>query len=542
MYHLAEFLNKTALGTPNYVENLLKTAQSKNITVGEWNMFIKQFKALISQDSQTYLAFQAVLKDLENASVQIPYKLDVGINPNTVRQVGSHAGQKAFHLDCALRTIDDWYMSKSYTLRYVDTECTAEEFIAQVKDLQNKVNNKRKLPYTVRLMSQHYNYGNVTKVSIDENLITATVEVDNFCIERDEEGNSIAASSLPLIWFLDEPELGTYHLGDYSYSTGLNNYAQGLCSEVSGRSNKAYGWYSHVEGLDNTGYYLAHVEGKENIGVGDVTHTEGWKNIAYGKMSHAEGFHTRAIADHSHAEGCGADLKPTISNDSGLNGVANVPELRTALFQNEYALVDSCWDATKYGDPAGGLAKTGAYGYNSHVEGYGCYVRAGAIGAHVEGHRNCVLNLYGHSEGYYNVTYGQFGHSEGSYGIAYGDSSHSEGWTCVAYGNQSHAEGWQTYAKGLAAHSEGARTQALAKCSHAAGKGTKTGYREGDEGYCEGQYVIGLWNAVTDAAFIIGKGTSEYDRRNVFEVYKNGDIVIDGIRLTRSQLARLATI
>ena len=460
--------------------------------------------------------------------------IDYGISVNSIQQLGCESGQMGFDLNCRIGETISW---PNYYEIIGSTDFTLDKFDQDVRSLAELV--RRKITYcSVRLGSHWYNSSYVDNVELftnsDGKCYMARLYVDNVVKET--------VYNTPYLWILSEPELGTYDIGRFSWAIGCENESRGYVSYAEGRENKAYGWYSHIEGYKNTGYYLAHVEGKNNLGVGITTHTEGENNIAYGKLTHAEGYYARAIADHSHVEGYGADLKQTIFNDSGLNNVPIVPDLRTAMFENEYAIVQDCWDPAKYGDGAIEDAKTGAYAYNSHVEGYGCYTRRGAIGAHVEGHRNCVLNLYGHAEGYYTVSYGQYAHSEGSYGIAYGDSSHSEGWTCVAYGNQSHAEGWQTYAKGLAAHAEGARTQALAKCSHAAGKGTKTGYREGDESYCEGQYVIGLWNAVTDAAFIIGKGTSDNDRRNVFEVYKNGDVVIDGIRLTRSQLLRLSTM
>lgn len=464
--------------------------------------------------------------------------IDYGISTDSIKQLGCESGQMAFELA--------YEKGNTITGNGYQIICHNDELVDKFdQDVRSLIEfwykggvDGKGVYCSVRLSSHHYNFSRINEIyaspSADGKYHSAWIYVDEMVKET--------VTNTPYLWILSAPELGTYDIGRFSWAIGCENESRGYASYVEGRGNNAYGWYSHIEGLNNTGYYLAHVEGKNNFGAGVTTHTEGENNIAYGKLTHAEGYYARAIADHSHVEGYGADLKQTISNDSGLNGIPVIPDLRTAMFENEYAIVQECWDPAKYGDGAIEDAKTGAYAYNSHVEGYGCYTRRGAVGAHVEGHRNCVLNLYGHAEGYYTVSYGKYAHSEGSYGIAYGDSSHSEGWTCVAYGNQSHAEGWQTYAKGLAAHAEGARTQALAKCSHAAGKGTKTGYREGDESYCEGQYVIGLWNAVTDAAFIIGKGTSDNDRRNVFEVYKNGDIVIDGIRLTRSQLLRLSTM
>lgn len=64
---LQEFLNITRLKTqPDYVSVLFKTANSKNITIEEWNTFINQFRELISQNAETYLGFKHVLDALNS--------------------------------------------------------------------------------------------------------------------------------------------------------------------------------------------------------------------------------------------------------------------------------------------------------------------------------------------------------------------------------------------------------------------------------------------------------------------------------------------
>ena len=69
---LETFLETTSLkNNPNYVEALFKTANSKNITIEEWNTFINQLTNVISQNAQTYLGFEKTLDALENVKLKL---------------------------------------------------------------------------------------------------------------------------------------------------------------------------------------------------------------------------------------------------------------------------------------------------------------------------------------------------------------------------------------------------------------------------------------------------------------------------------------
>ena len=508
MYHLAEFLNTQALHTPNYVENLLKTAQSKNITVGEWNMFIKQFKALISQDSQTYIAFQAVLKDLENATVQIPYKLNVGVNPNTVRQEFSHAGQMAFRLgNGATRGV--------YELIYSSEDGTEDEFKAQVLALSNKLQEKEikesgGLLYTVRLQAHRYDCGKVIDVTTYEEPFRVVLQTN------DSSGYDTSnAGNLPLMWFLDAPEIGTYPLGDYSFAEGLDNYAQGLSSHAEGRETEALGWYAHSEGLNTISHYGGHAEGKLGVAIGDVSHVEGVGDVA------ETTFNIPA-----------SDLKEYYTA---------IENAHDDSLSNEIYRINNTWSRKFYDAEGKEYHKTGAYGKHSHVENFANYTSPIAAGAHAEGHRTCALNIYTHAEGYYTVACGELSHAEGSHTVAWGKGAHAEGWLALARGDQSHAEGWKCMAAGFASHAEGAGTEAYAKCSHAAGRFTRTsGDLSNPQGGLIGQFVVGDYNKVVDnAMFIVGKGTSDTSRKNLFEIRTDNSMVLGDTILTETKLKAL---
>ena len=135
---------------------------------------------------------------------------------------------------------------------------------------------------------------------------------------------------------------------------------------------------------------------------------------------------------------------------------------------------------------------TKAIGKASHAEGEGCH--ASATGAHAEGMWTDAQKNGSHAEGYKTVAGGQYSHVEGNDSQTIGNISHAEGKNCIAKGRASHAEGWYTIANN------------------------------------EGEHASGKYNVSnTDTQFSIGIGSSDNNRKNAFEVKKNGDIYIEGI-------------
>lgn len=93
--------------------------------------------------------------------------------------------------------------------------------------------------------------------------------------------------------------------------------------------------------------------------------------------------------------------------------------------------------------------------------------------------------------------------------IASGKYSHAENYNTIAKGNYSHAEGYGTLASGAASHTEGTYTNASSAYQHVRGK-----YNEID--------TNGLYNT------IIGNGTSDADRRNIFTIDWDGNVACSG--------------
>lgn len=162
-------------------------------------------------------------------------------------------------------------------------------------------------------------------------------------------------------------------------------------------------------------------------------------------------------------------------------------------------------------------SNTIANGNFSHAEG--SYTKAYGDYSHAEGKFSTTENSYSHAEGYYTTASGDNSHAEGYYTTASGNSSHSEGYYTTASGNYSHAEGSNTIASGSYSHAEGYQTQASGNYSHAMGKNTiATGTY---------QTVMGQYNATNSSApFIIGNGSSDSNRSNLFTITSAGDIKI----------------
>lgn len=167
-----------------------------------------------------------------------------------------------------------------------------------------------------------------------------------------------------------------------------------------------------------------------------------------------------------------------------------------------------------------------------------------SIGCHsfARGLDNEASGFLSHADGNNNIASGLASHAEGSECIASNMYAHAEGNASEAAGSASHAEGTNTHAYASGAHSEGGYTRAIGKNSHASGEETyaycsnssSMGFRTRSCG--RNRLVIGMYNddeyinptakTVTDErgeyAFIIGNGTSVYDRSNAFSVKWDG--------------------
>ena len=83
------------------------------------------------------------------------------------------------------------------------------------------------------------------------------------------------------------------------------SFVQGVASHIEGMNNVALGDYHHAEGTCNyiDCYDSSHAEGSHNSVTGDCSHAEGNANKVSGSYSHAEGNSNRCRGQGSHVEG-----------------------------------------------------------------------------------------------------------------------------------------------------------------------------------------------------------------------------------------------
>ena len=316
--------------------------------------------------------------------------------------------------------------------------------------------------------------------------------------------------------------------GNYSHSEGNSTVALGTNSHAEGLQTTAKGNGAHSEGeLTIAGGKYSHAEGKKVTSSGDYSHAEGEEVSANGFGSHAEGLRTDANGAYSHAEGQDAKALSDCSHAEGreteANGRFSHAEGYKAKATAEYAHAEGReTEATAYYAHAEGYG-THAQANNSHTEGEGTTVTEPAKGAHAEGYYATVEAQYAHAEGYIaKVLTGAFyAHAEGYETEAYAEASHAEGrkTKVAATARYAHAEGRETVAEGNFSHAEGYQTVTKGEGSHASGRGTIAGQHY--------QAVTGQYNNnKTDTVFEIGIGTSDTDRKNGLEVYKDGTIKV----------------
>lgn len=150
--------------------------------------------------------------------------------------------------------------------------------------------------------------------------------------------------------------------------------------------------------------------------------------------------------------------------------------------------------------------------------------------------------------GYAASATGNYSSSFGSSTIADGIDSHAEGRAAKAYGEASHAEGVDTLAEGDFSHAEGDHTTASGDKSHAGGYYSSTNgkigaFTHGSHVVAQADYqtVFGKYsNALTTDAFIIGNGTSNTERSNIFSVDWDGHATLkDSLLVGRDPVLNL---
>ena len=259
----------------------------------------------------------------------------------------------------------------------------------------------------------------------------------------------------------------------------------------------------NTTGIENPLKYIKDGTNK-SILLGDMAN-----NVASGQYSVAEGYWTTASGGGSHAEGVQTIASVESAHAEGSNTTAS------GLYSHTEGQYTQASDST------------------AHAEGY--YTTAASTAAHAEGNATTASGLHSHTEGYQTLASTVQAHAEGRETTASGQNSHAEGWYSIASGNYSHAEGFGTNATKSSAHTEGTGTTASGSGSHAEGwysiaSGNYS--HAGGQGTIAGdiaQTSIGKYNATTTGtAFVIGGGTADNARKDIFSVDWDGNVEANG--------------
>lgn len=283
--------------------------------------------------------------------------------------------------------------------------------------------------------------------------------------------------------------------GTYSVAEGNSTTASGNQSHAEGSGTIASGGSSHAEGGATIASGLSsHAEGDSTVARGSHSHAEGSGPEALGLASHAEGYETMASGENSHAEGA----------DTVSSGLASHAEGSDTAADGNVAHAEG--------------AHTIAWGDGSHAEGSGSSIKStftisGSAGTKgyvsSQDHGLVVGSVIKYSNRYATVvevtnsTHFTLDHTLDSDAAL--TNTHVNIITGISYGNCSHVENRENIAIGASSHAEGLRTIANNDNEHACGK-----------------YNLSTPN---QTLFSIGNGTSDSDRRNVFEVTQDGNII-----------------
>lgn len=287
---------------------------------------------------------------------------------------------------------------------------------------------------------------------------------------------------------------GTTYMDATQYAEGTETYAINYAAHAEGKRSVAAGRWSHAEGKGTYAVYGAHSEGLGTKAIGQGSHSEGERSMAKGYYSHSEGCITNALGGSSHSEGYETTAQGEFSHAEGLSTIS--------------------------------------IGEGSHAEGFKC--KATGDNSHAEGNQTESSGKYSHAEGLKTKAIGDYSHSTGidttaekSGAFAGGTGSHALGNNSFAFGSGAYARGDGAIAMGYGAQAQTFMNVAMGKNAIASG-GRSISLGEYVTTSSNNQFAVGIYNRPEAAAghklpvFMVGYGTSESDRKNVFEVDRNG--------------------
>ncbi|MDD3876974.1 MAG: tail fiber domain-containing protein [Bacteroidales bacterium] len=316
---------------------------------------------------------------------------------------------------------------------------------------------------------------------------------------------------------------GSYAFGRNAISTGAGSFALGDSSNASNSNSYAFG-------------HKAYASGESSYAFGAGALSDGYGSYAFGSIGvdtsgNPTGSYTHALGDYSLAFGLGSEAKE--------EGSVSIGGLNNASGKFSVAMGYAASALGQYNVSIGFVTETDSsasicIGNNSRA--IGNQSTAIGSGAYATGD-NSLAFTNALSTGLYTVAIGPSAWASGDAAMAMGsgteaigDYSTSMNFKTTASGNFSTAMGESTYAIGDNSLALGLYTFANGKFSITAGEWTyaPSAY-ESAFGSFNTNYTAAsatTWN-VNDRLFVIGNGTADINRKDVFSVWKNGNVGIN---------------
>lgn len=251
-------------------------------------------------------------------------------------------------------------------------------------------------------------------------------------------------------------------------------------------------WYKQ-----KNAFRVGHVLINDPNDVGQASFASGYQSQAKGKYSTAIGYKSEAIGPNSFAAG---DSAIALSDNSSAIGNGSVASGLNSIAAGCFA------EARGNNSCAFGVATYATEPLSVSIGGVSRAVEAGAI-----------------TLGVFNEAWGPGSAAIGTYAYTLGNYSLAMGWGSRALGDYSSAIGAYTKTRGTYSTAMGYHTTAMSRNS----------------------FVIGQYNIIegdstswvgTDPLFVVGNGTSSSSTSNAFEVKKNGDVYVDNLYNTISNI------
>lgn len=307
---------------------------------------------------------------------------------------------------------------------------------------------------------------------------------------------------------VDKPDLGDTDVSFNAVSFGRNCKAQGIEALTIGRDNVVFLPYGVALGRNNKAGYAAAAFGYINEASGDMSFTAGHENIASGWEAFATGVRTKALGIRSATFGYYTQAVATNAIAEGLETEAASPEQHV---QGRYNVIDgSGIYALIIGNG------TSAERSNAHTvswKGDGWFKNALYLGGTGQYSSKAVIGI---GENAQSISLGDNCTIAGGNGLVIGTHCIVNAWHSFAGGYYSEVNGPVGFAFGEFAKIE--KQDAQTNTNRAVVFGLNTIANSSD------QLVHGKYNKKDiDKAHIVGWGSGDKDRKNIYALDKNGN-------------------